>query len=100
VSEDREARMLRLHRGEDVHLPYDVNFLLSELRTAEADRDAYKDEAKRLRSWKAEATAVLTGWEAAFLALPREVREAPQNLGRSKARVTHDWIRSALDGDA
>lgn len=57
-------------------------------------------EVEALRRWKAEATDVLTGWEAAFLALPREVRESPGNLGRSKAGVTHDWIRAALDGDA
>jgi hypothetical protein len=94
---DAEVEALRAKHEEAV---IELELCRSRFLMLEADRDAYKDEAERLRSWKTEATAVLTGWEAAFLALPREVREAPGNLGRSKARVTHDWIRAALKGDA
>jgi hypothetical protein len=62
-------------------------------RAAHVQREEMLDELDRLRRWKAEATAVITEWEAVWEAAGR-----PGRLGESKARATRDEINRRLNG--
>lgn len=57
-----------------------------------------RDEVDRLRRWKAEATEVLTEWEAAYDVLHEAGRPAP--LGMRKSRHVAGYLKIAIDREA
>lgn len=54
-------------------------------------RDVLRSEVTRLRRWKAEASAVLSGWERVYDALGK-----PGPLGESKAKASEAEVLRLL----